>query len=370
MADVKISGLPASTVPLAGTEVLPIVQGGATKQVSVTNLTAGKFITASSVSIGNTTDPGATNLSVTGSATIQTLTVGKGASAIATNSAVGYQALNAVTTGNTNVAFGYQAANKITTAQSCVAVGHIALASATTGASCVAVGQAALNLNVDGSNNTAVGCGLTGASYGPLGQNVSGNNNTAIGTGTLIATTVSNGTAVGNNAGAGVTTGGNNSLFGADAGKNITSGGTNTCLGYQAGTDAVVNLTTQSNYVVVGNNTTANANVKVAWTVTSDARDKTNFASVPHSLDFVKQLKPTAYVYRKDRDIEEPAEDARVRYGFLAQDILALEGSNSVIIDDRDIDNLKFNESSLIPVLVNALKELNDKFDAYVALHP
>ena len=44
MADVKISGLPASTVPLAGTEVLPIVQGGQTRQVSVNNLTAGKDI--------------------------------------------------------------------------------------------------------------------------------------------------------------------------------------------------------------------------------------------------------------------------------------------------------------------------------------
>jgi len=46
MADVKISGLPASTTPLAGTEVLPIVQGGTTKQVSVTNLTAGKTVLA------------------------------------------------------------------------------------------------------------------------------------------------------------------------------------------------------------------------------------------------------------------------------------------------------------------------------------
>ena len=46
MADVKISGLPASTVPLAGTEVLPIVQGGTTKQVSVNNLTAGKTVLA------------------------------------------------------------------------------------------------------------------------------------------------------------------------------------------------------------------------------------------------------------------------------------------------------------------------------------
>jgi hypothetical protein len=38
MANSKISALPASTVPLAGTEVLPIVQSGSTKQVSVQNI--------------------------------------------------------------------------------------------------------------------------------------------------------------------------------------------------------------------------------------------------------------------------------------------------------------------------------------------
>lgn len=44
MADLKISQLTASTTPLAGTEVLPIVQSGATKQVSVANLTAGRAV--------------------------------------------------------------------------------------------------------------------------------------------------------------------------------------------------------------------------------------------------------------------------------------------------------------------------------------
>jgi hypothetical protein len=44
MADVKISALPASTTPLAGTEVLPIVQSSTTKQVSVANLTAGRSV--------------------------------------------------------------------------------------------------------------------------------------------------------------------------------------------------------------------------------------------------------------------------------------------------------------------------------------
>jgi len=39
MADTKISALPASTLPLAGTEVLPIVQSGATKKVATDDLT-------------------------------------------------------------------------------------------------------------------------------------------------------------------------------------------------------------------------------------------------------------------------------------------------------------------------------------------
>lgn len=51
MADTKISGLPASTTPLAGTEVLPIVQSGATKKVSVADLTAGRAISATQVTV-------------------------------------------------------------------------------------------------------------------------------------------------------------------------------------------------------------------------------------------------------------------------------------------------------------------------------
>lgn len=44
MADAKISALPAATTPLAGTEVLPIVQSGVTDKVSVANLTAGRSV--------------------------------------------------------------------------------------------------------------------------------------------------------------------------------------------------------------------------------------------------------------------------------------------------------------------------------------
>ena len=52
MADKKISALTAATTPLAGTEVLPIVQSGSTVKVSVDNLTAGKAVSATSIATG------------------------------------------------------------------------------------------------------------------------------------------------------------------------------------------------------------------------------------------------------------------------------------------------------------------------------
>ena len=63
MADSKISALPASTTPLAGTEVLPIVQSSTTKQVSVANLTAGRAVSALSLT-------STTTLGVTGTSTL------------------------------------------------------------------------------------------------------------------------------------------------------------------------------------------------------------------------------------------------------------------------------------------------------------
>jgi hypothetical protein len=47
MANSKISALTSATTPLAGTETLPIVQSGATKQVAVSDLTAGRAVSFS-----------------------------------------------------------------------------------------------------------------------------------------------------------------------------------------------------------------------------------------------------------------------------------------------------------------------------------
>lgn len=66
MANSKISGLSASTTPLAGTEVLPIVQSSTTKQVSVANLTAGRAVSVSTLTATTTIGVGAATPSASG----------------------------------------------------------------------------------------------------------------------------------------------------------------------------------------------------------------------------------------------------------------------------------------------------------------
>jgi hypothetical protein len=66
MADVKISALPAATTPLSGTEILPIVQGGVTTQVSVSNLTAARTVAASTINVDANTATDAVRITQTG----------------------------------------------------------------------------------------------------------------------------------------------------------------------------------------------------------------------------------------------------------------------------------------------------------------
>jgi hypothetical protein len=160
-------------------------------------------------------------------------------------------------------------------------------------------------------------------------------------------------------------TGGNNTYIGFRAGcataLNSTSAN-NILIGCLAGGDAVASITTQSNQIVLGNNLHTNAYIKVGWTVTSDERDKTCITALRHGSDFLEKISPVQFHW-KDRDSGEVT-DETPRYGFLAQEILAAEGVPAVIVDDNDPDNLKLRETQMIPILVNAFKELNAKYDA------
>jgi hypothetical protein len=58
MANSKISALTSATTPLAGTETLPVVQSSATTKVTVSNLTAGRAVSASSLTTTGTVNGG------------------------------------------------------------------------------------------------------------------------------------------------------------------------------------------------------------------------------------------------------------------------------------------------------------------------
>ena len=93
MADKKISALTGASTPLAGTEVLPIVQSSSTVKVSVANLTAGRAVSASSLALTTPlpTTSGGTALS---SFTNKGVVYASSTSALATGSALEFDGTN------------------------------------------------------------------------------------------------------------------------------------------------------------------------------------------------------------------------------------------------------------------------------------
>ena len=308
------------------------------------------------VGIG-TTSPSA-KLDVNGDAEINGLTVGLGSGDVSTNTAVGADALSVNTTGGVNTALGTGALQDNTEGSYNTAVGRSALGDNTTGAGNTASGYRALVKNTTGSNNVAAG-------RDALFSNTTGSGNVATGTEALRSNTTGfNNTATGREALRNNITGSNNTAIGRSALYNNTTGSGNFGAAFRnsSGTYApVFDPSNTSNRVVMGHTGVTNAYVQVAWTVVSDARDKTEIESLEKGLDFVEQLNPVSYKFRKDRDTEETT--GKKRYGFLAQEVLEVEGDDNVIVDTEDLDKLKMTNEELIPVLVKAIQELKAEVD-------
>ena len=179
---------------------------------------------------GNSGTNAATNfIGTTDSADIKFRANNKPSGTIAISShsqstALGYQVLNANTTGTYNTALGYEALYSNTTGLSNAVVGNNALGLNTTGTSNSGISAWVLSANTSGSQNSAIG-------YGALDNNSTGGNNTAAGAWSLASNR--HGT---NNTGVG---------YGADVGDssltNATAIGANTVVG-------------KSNALVLGHN--------------------------------------------------------------------------------------------------------------------
>jgi len=306
------------------------------------------------------------------------------------NVAVGQDALTANTIGSENTAIGALALSSTTTAGARVAVGYKASEDLTSGAGTTAVGYQALNANTTGGSNAAVG-------YNALLVDTTGASNTAIGhdSGKTI-TTGSHNTAIGRQAlgkDSAAVTGGTNTALGSGTGNDVTSGANNTFLGYNSGdaNSPSGSVTTGSNQFCLGDNDISDLFCADTSISSSDERDKADITDFTHGLSFVKQLRPVTYKWDKrswyagenptSADILAAVPDgsrkkSRVNLGLLAQEVQTLEQEigygNSK--EDRLVTSLTDDEVNMglkyeriVPILVNAIKELSDEIDSLKA---
>ena len=101
----------------------------------------------------------------------------------------------------------------------------------------------------------------------------------------------------------------------------------------------------------------------------SDARFKRNVTSLTGSLDKIKQLQGVSFNWIEGFVKEE---QGKTLYGFIAQDVTSVDshlveafGDEPVLLDTGEsIENpLRVNEKFILPLLVEAVKELNAKIE-------
>ena len=277
------------------------------------------------------------------------------------NIALGNQSLYDVQGAIGNVCLGYTAGANITNGNYNIAIGFVAGDNYTTGENNIAIGRESMSQGTDApKNNVCIGyqTGYYISDGGNGGDN--GKNNTFVGT----------------NAGTAVTTGHNNLLLGFNA-------------GYSANPAGYVD--TGSDIVVLGDNSISDFYCADTSISSSDKRDKTDVTDFTHGLKWVEQLKPITYRWDKRTWYHEYNEDgtvktegtpdsskkrARQHIGFLAQDVLAIEQADGFASkkDDMLVVNLNEDDTAyglkyerLVPVLVNAIKELSAKVKALEA---
>jgi hypothetical protein len=228
-----------------------------------------------------------------GTLLVSGLTVGLGAGAVATNTAVGATALAANTSGAFNTAVGYEALTSNTDNSANTAVGYRALK--TQGASAyqnTAVGAEALTANTLGVNNTGLGRSAllkttTGANNTAVGfsvfsENTTGGSNVGLGYSAGINMRASDNMAIGDFAMRGSTTPANNTGYQNTAvGRYtmylLTSGVVNTAVGDQAlysnttgGTNTAVGAAALNGNISASQNTAVGYQASFASTTTSN----------------------------------------------------------------------------------------------------
>jgi len=327
-----------------------------------------------------------TTLTTTSDITVQGVTVGRGAGAVSTNTAVGASALAANSSGTYNSAVGYQSSQSIQGGGGNVSFGGLALRLNVSGDSNAAFGVNALENNT-GSNNTGIG-------RQALGSNTTASNNTAVGYRSLYSQTnpLGTNTAFGYQAGYGVTTGYDNLLLGDGAGyvgTALTTGQGNICIGTSTRTSAA----TSTNQINIGYGLTGQGDsnvtlgsfsgkiynaytVNATWTQTSDARLKTNIQNDTLGLSFINRLRPVKFNWKASNEIDQglpyynetnQRDTETVIHGLIAQEVKAAldaEGVDTFAGWDMGADGIQaISREMFISPLIKAIQELKAELD-------
>jgi hypothetical protein len=262
-----------------------------------------------------------------------------------------------------------------------------------------AYGYAALVANTTGQYNTAIG-GLDASNLGCLDTNTTGGYNTALGAGSLHAnTTASYNTAVGYQALYTTTTGANNTGIGYGAISSVTTGSGNVGAGYLAGSS----VTTGTYNVYVGYNSNASGGAvtqelvigtlnstgkgsttafinggggntynganSTTWATTSDRRLKKNIVDNKTGLEKITGIQVRNFEYRLPEEVTEldsqnAIQKTGVQLGVIAQELQVIlpdcVKTESTGVMSVDADNLTW-------YMVNAIKELKSELDSVKA---
>ena len=167
-------------------------------------------------------------------------------------------------------------------------------------------------------------------------------------------------TIVGYKAGKSITDGDNNVCIGNQAAENLETGSNNIVIGYDAAASAV----DATNEIILGNSNNDDLRCNdQSISALSDARDKTEVIDLPTGLDFVNSLRPVKFKWEtRDGNIK----DGRYAAGFLAQDLQTAEEAASStdytnLVSTKNLEKLEAKYGNLIPILVQAVKELSEK---------
>ena len=347
----------------------------------VNDKTTDTFYVETSVDGGNVaySSAGSGTLTVT---RVSTFSV-TGASTLTGNTTVGgtFGVTGASTlTGNTTVG----GTLGVTGALTAATVNSVSIASSADGYSYL-IGNLLPNISSHTGRNTGMGSqsmqdltsGTHNACFGyAAGRDITTGTRNAIFGGAWAGNEVTEGdgnTIIGAEAGWDITTGSNNTVVGYQVADDLITGSNNTAIGHGAGSASLYpgGQLTGSNQVIIGNDSITHAYIKVAWTVTSDERDKADIVPMSHGLDIIENITPINYVWDARSSYWESEPDGskkqsdNLRTGFSSQNIKAAldavgyEGNS--VVDSKDPESLKLTETNIIPFLVNAVKELSAK---------